>query len=234
MPLPRASRCPKRDPSGSASWILTSSTCRHGSPRAARMRWPCGVSYAPPAFRGRPSRYSAGWPSTGPHPLRPPRTSGEPGRQPTRQRPLRLAAHPRCLHRHNLLGCSSPPAALSVSDAAVVARVEQDREAARVAGLARRFSALVRGTGISQTADPKAALRELNTWLADARRSGVRAVETFAAGLEQDGAAIRAALTTPWSSGQAEGQITRLKLIKRQMYGRASFDLLRQRVLLTA
>jgi transposase len=127
-----------------------------------------------------------------------------------------------------------PSAALSVSDAALVARVEQDGEAARVAGLARRFSALVRGNGISQKADPNAALRELNTWLADARRSGVRAVETFAAGLEQDGAAIRAALTTPWSSGQAEGQITRLKLIKRQMYGRASFDLLRQRVLLTA
>jgi transposase len=39
---------------------------------------------------------------------------------------------------------------------------------------------------------------------------------------------------TSWSSGQAEGQITRLKLIKRQMYGRASFDLLRQRVLLAA
>ncbi len=53
-------------------------------------------------------------------------------------------------------------------------------------------------------------------------------------GLEQDGSAIRAALTTPWSSGQAEGQITRLKLIKRQMYGRASFDLLRRRVLLAA
>jgi len=53
-------------------------------------------------------------------------------------------------------------------------------------------------------------------------------------GLEQDGAAIRAALMTSWSSGQAEGQITRLKLIKRQMYGRASFDLLRQRVLLAA
>jgi transposase len=38
----------------------------------------------------------------------------------------------------------------------------------------------------------------------------VPAVETFAAGLEQDGAAVRAALTTPWSNGQAEGQITRL------------------------
>jgi transposase len=59
-------------------------------------------------------------------------------------------------------------------------------------------------------------------------------METFAAGLEQDGAAIRAALTTSWSSGQAEGQITRLKMLKRQTYGRAHFDLLRQRVLLAA
>jgi transposase len=127
-----------------------------------------------------------------------------------------------------------PPAALSASDAAVAARVEQDREAAGVAALARRFTALVRGCGASRKADPEVALRELGTWLTDARTSGVRAVETFAAGLEQDGAAIRSALTTPWSSGQAEGQITRLKLIKRQMYGRAGFDLLRRRVLIAA
>jgi transposase len=65
----------------------------------------------------------------------------------------------------------------------------------------------------------------------------VRATETFAAGLEQDGAAVRAALTTPWSNGQAEGQVTRLKLLKRQkrqMYGRAGLDLLRHRTLLAA
>ena len=104
-----------------------------------------------------------------------------------------------------------PPAALSMSDAA-----------------------LVRGCGVNPKVGPEAARVALTTWLADARRSGVRALETFAAGLEQDGAAIQAALTTPWSSGQAEGQITRLKLIKRQMYGRASFDLLRRRVLLAA
>src|SRR3954471_11429790 len=127
-----------------------------------------------------------------------------------------------------------PPAALSGPDAALVARVEQDPTAAHVAGLARRLTALVRGCGVNPTVGPEAARVALDTWLADARRSGVRALETFAAGLEQDGAAIRAALTTPWSSGQAEGQITRLKLIKRQMYGRASFDLLRQRVLLAA
>ena len=60
------------------------------------------------------------------------------------------------------------------------------------------------------------------------------AVETFAAGLEQDGAAVRAALTMPWNNGQTEGQVTRLKLLKRQTYGRAGFDLLRRRVLLAA
>jgi hypothetical protein len=127
-----------------------------------------------------------------------------------------------------------PPSALSEPDAALVARVEQDPTAAHVAGLARRLTALVRGCGVNPKVDPEAARVALTTWLADARTSGVRALETFAAGLEQDGAAIPAALTTPWSSGQAEGQITRLKLIKRQMYGRASFDLLRRRVLLAA
>jgi transposase len=113
-----------------------------------------------------------------------------------------------------------------------VARVEQDREAVTIAKLARRFTALVRGSGASRKADPDAALADLEAWLADAHTSGLRAVETFATGLEQDGPAVRAALTTPWSSGQAEGQITRLKLLKRQMYGRAGFDLLRHRTLL--
>ncbi len=56
----------------------------------------------------------------------------------------------------------------------------------------------------------------------------------FAAGLRQDKAAVRAAMGEPWSNGPVEGQVNRLKLIKRSMYGRASFDLLRQRVLLAA
>ena len=56
----------------------------------------------------------------------------------------------------------------------------------------------------------------------------------FADGLLQDCEAVKAALTLEWSNGQVEGQINRLKMIKRQMYGRAGFDLLRQRVLNTA
>jgi transposase len=53
----------------------------------------------------------------------------------------------------------------------------------------------------------------------------------FANRLARDQQAIEAALKLPWSQGQVEGQIHRLKLIKRQMYGRAGFDLLRLRVL---
>jgi transposase len=123
---------------------------------------------------------------------------------------------------------------LSASDAAVVKRVEQDPKAASVIALARRFTLLVRGCRAGAKVAPEAALAALEAWLADACTSGLRAVETFAAGLEQDGAAVRAALTTPWSNGQTEGQVTRLKLLKRQMYGRAGFDLLRRRTLLAA
>ena len=53
----------------------------------------------------------------------------------------------------------------------------------------------------------------------------------FAKGLKDDLLAVKAALSLPWSNGQTEGQVNRLKLIKRQMFGRANFDLLRQRVL---
>ena len=56
----------------------------------------------------------------------------------------------------------------------------------------------------------------------------------FAAGLRQDEQAVRAALTLPWSSGQVEGQVTRLKLVKRQAYGRAKLDLLRARLISAA
>jgi transposase len=56
-------------------------------------------------------------------------------------------------------------------------------------------------------------------------------VVRFAYGLQKDISAVAAAVTTSWSSGQVEGQINRLKTIKRQMYGRAGFALLRARVL---
>jgi transposase len=71
----------------------------------------------------------------------------------------------------------------------------------------------------------------LEPWLTEAADSGVPELQRFAAGLRRDRAAVDAGLTETWSNGQTEGQITRLKLLKRQMYGRAGFGLLRQRVL---
>lgn len=56
-------------------------------------------------------------------------------------------------------------------------------------------------------------------------------LKRFAAGLQRDVAGIENAIALPWSTGPAEGEISRLKTIKRQMYGRADFELLRQRVL---
>jgi transposase len=67
--------------------------------------------------------------------------------------------------------------------------------------------------------------------MAEATHSGLEALARFARGLQDDLAAVTAGLTLPWSNGVTEGQIHRLKLVKRQGYGRAGFALLRQRVL---
>ena len=71
----------------------------------------------------------------------------------------------------------------------------------------------------------------LDLWLIEAKSSGLADLERFAMGIERDYAAVAAGLSLPRSNGQTEGQVNRPKLIKRQMYGRASFDLLRRRVL---
>ena len=71
----------------------------------------------------------------------------------------------------------------------------------------------------------------LHPWLERAKGSSYEELRRFAQGLEKELPAVQAALTEPWSTGQVEGQITRLKLLKRQMYGRAHIDLLRLRVL---
>lgn len=94
-------------------------------------------------------------------------------------------------------------------------------ELAVVQELAGRFAKIVR-----EGQDDK-----LGAWLDEAEGSSLSEIRTFARGVRQDETAIRAAVALPWSTGQVEGQVNRLKLIKRSMYGRASFGLLRQRVL---
>jgi transposase len=76
--------------------------------------------------------------------------------------------------------------------------------------------------------------QHLPAWLNQVDRDGEPELRTFAAGLRKDLAAVTAGLTLPYSSGPVEGNVNRIKTIKRQMYGRASFDLLRHRILLAA
>jgi len=71
----------------------------------------------------------------------------------------------------------------------------------------------------------------LRGWIIAALKSKMPELVSFARGLTDDLKAVKAALTSEWSQGQTEGQVNRLKLLKRQMYGRAKHDLLRARVL---
>jgi transposase len=100
----------------------------------------------------------------------------------------------------------------------VAALLERSPAIATAADLVSRFVTMVK----DQVADA------FDGWL---REAEISALAPFAAGLRRDEDAVRAALTEPWSNGQVEGQVNRLKVIKREMYGRAGFDLLRCRVL---
>jgi transposase len=73
---------------------------------------------------------------------------------------------------------------------------------------------------------------KLPDWADQAEASTVQEMRNYAPGLRKDWAAVTAGLTLSWSSGTVEGHVNRIKMIKRQMYGRASPDLLRKRVLL--
>jgi transposase len=73
--------------------------------------------------------------------------------------------------------------------------------------------------------------QQLRSWMEQASKSGIPELKSFAAGIERDYDAVKEALHLPWSQGQVEGQVHRLKLLKRQAYGRASFQTLRKRVL---
>ena len=87
--------------------------------------------------------------------------------------------------------------------------------------LADEFTALIR----------KQSTGTLKEWLSRAEISPCPEVRNFAEGIRRDESAVNAAVTTQWSNGPVEGHVNRLKTIKRQMYGRAGFTLLKARVL---
>lgn len=114
-----------------------------------------------------------------------------------------------------------PLSLLEEADRQILSHVCQDPVIAQVYELVKEFAAMVRGRQVES----------LDDWLARCQNCLAMLLQQFGHRLQQDYAAVRAALATEWSNGQTEGQVTRLKLIKRQMYGRAKLDLLRQRVL---
>jgi transposase len=118
--------------------------------------------------------------------------------------------------------CLRPPSQLKPHETAALERLlESDEDLASGYQLLQRFRMLVERREIGN----------LDDWLQDAGASHLAPFVSLANGLRKDYSAVAAALTTPWSSGPVEGHVNRVKLIKRQGYGRASLELLRCRVL---
>jgi transposase len=107
---------------------------------------------------------------------------------------------------------------LSKADAVMIAAIESSVPTLVEAGsLVDRFHTMIRKRNL-----------DLDGWISDAAPS---LIASFASGIRKDRQAVAAAISLPWSNGQTEGQITKLKLVKRQMYGRAKLDLLEARLI---
>lgn len=116
---------------------------------------------------------------------------------------------------------SRDPSRLEKQEQERLSLIRREKNVDLVYSLAQQFVSMVK--------ERKA--ERLSIWLGDCQISGITELVNFAQGLEREGSALHAALTLPYSNGQTEGQINRLKLLKRQASGRAQFDLLRLRVL---
>jgi transposase len=101
----------------------------------------------------------------------------------------------------------------------------------RCCTLFEEFAGMLRDKEQSSQQQARSRLKE---WTERAKASGIAELKAFAVKLLQDTEAVVAAMTLPYSQGQTEGRVNKLKLVKRSMYGRGKFDLLRQRVLYAA
>lgn len=106
-------------------------------------------------------------------------------------------------------------------DEQLVQRMAQHPTLAEAIELALQFAFLVRQRQPDQ----------LDSWLEQAQNSQLSPFHRFAKRLQEDYDAVKAGVTLPWSNGQTEGQINRLKMLKRQMFGRAGIELLSRRFL---
>ena len=118
--------------------------------------------------------------------------------------------------------CIKPRPLLTERQATTVdAHKAASSEFAIMRRLAMRFRGILRGQSTAA----------LGQWLHDAHHCGIYAMQRFANTIRQDLEAVRNAVSEPWSNGQTEGQINKLRTLKRAMYGRAGVDLLRARMM---
>jgi transposase len=125
--------------------------------------------------------------------------------------------------RHVARWIMTNPANLDPDDKAQLDAISQRSHAIRkVIGHVRRFASMMRT--LSGT-------RDLPQWIREVEADDLPGLRPFTTSIQRDLAAVTAGLSLPYSSGPVEGHVNRIKTIKRQMYGRANFDLLRRRVL---
>ncbi len=118
--------------------------------------------------------------------------------------------------------CIKPRGLLTARQAAKVGALKNaSPDFVAMRALAMRFRGVLRSKDV----------KRFDKWLEDAQRSGIYAMQRFARTLRSDIQAVRNAVAEPWSNGQTEGQINRLKTLKRAMYGRAGTELLRARMI---
>jgi transposase len=114
---------------------------------------------------------------------------------------------------------------------------QDEHEAAQLAHLKAQHPEVAAAIALAQDFARLVREREpdhLDPWRARAAESPLVPLQRFAKGLRNDYDAVKAGVTLPWSTGPVEGHMNRLKMLKRQMCGRAKLDLLQQRFLLTA
>ncbi|MFF4410166.1 ISL3 family transposase [Streptomyces sp. NPDC001404] len=132
-----------------------------------------------------------------------------------------------------------PPPALAVADVVrwIIGRLENQSETARqhLKDLCARCEHITTTNQLARSFATILRRRDghsLTDWLGQVEQCEIKDLHAFANGLRKDLAAVTAGLTVAWSSGAVEGHVNRIKMLKRQHYGRAGFDLLRRRILL--
>lgn len=189
-----------------------------------RERWDAGCQNAAQlarelqarGYRGSPTTLRAlisGWRASSPASAH--RTSG-----PKRQAPV-LVQRRLSSRAASFLFVKRPEALTQTHQRYLEQICHTSHELKGVYELSQQFASMVRQRQAEQ----------LDAWLTHVKEQGPRELRGFASGIRRDYAAVRAGLSRVESNGQVEGHITRLKYLKRQMYGRAKFDLLRLRVL---